>query len=138
MIKVIVGVQGTGKTKTLITRVNDAADKSSGNVVCIEKGAKLKYDIKHEVKLISASEYGVHGADALYGLVCGLYAANFDITHIFIDSALKLCEKDVDAFAKFLDAAENISAKNGFEIFVTASADPATLPESVLKYVEKV
>ena len=38
MLKLIIGVKGTGKTKTLISMVNEAVEKSHGDVVCIEKG----------------------------------------------------------------------------------------------------
>ena len=43
MIKLCVGVKGTGKTKTLIDETNKALSASKGNVVCLEKGAKLRY-----------------------------------------------------------------------------------------------
>ena len=44
MVKLIVGVRGTGKTKTLIEMVNGAAAASKGSVICIEKGNKLNYE----------------------------------------------------------------------------------------------
>ena len=33
MLKLIIGVKGTGKTKTLIELVNEAAHKSTGSVI---------------------------------------------------------------------------------------------------------
>ena len=48
MITLIVGKKGSGKTKKLIQLANDAVKTSNGNVVCIEKGAKLTYDIDHK------------------------------------------------------------------------------------------
>ena len=50
MLKLIIGVKGTGKTKALINLVNTAADNSNGDVVCIEKGVKLRYDVKYRVR----------------------------------------------------------------------------------------
>ena len=35
MIKLIIGNKGSGKTKKLVDVVNEAAEKSLGNVVCI-------------------------------------------------------------------------------------------------------
>ena len=35
MIKLLVGVKGTGKTKTLIAAANEALENSKGYVVCI-------------------------------------------------------------------------------------------------------
>ena len=45
MIKLIVGNKGSGKTKILIDMINHSLQTSDGNVVCIERGPKLTYDI---------------------------------------------------------------------------------------------
>ena len=45
MIKLIVGTKGSGKTKAMIDQINDAVKTSKGNVVVVEKGMKLTYDI---------------------------------------------------------------------------------------------
>ena len=137
MVKLIVGVKGTGKTKMLIDMVNEALETSSGSVVCVEKGQKLKYGVKYKARLIDASEYGICGADALYGLICGLYAANYDITHVFIDSALKICEENLDDFARFLKLADNVSDKNKFQCIITASVAPEALPDEILEYTRR-
>jgi len=136
MVKLIVGVKGTGKTKTLIEMANDALKNSSGSVVCIEKGQKLKFDVKYQARLIDVTEYDICGSDALYGLLCGLYAADYDTTHIFIDSALKICEENIDEFARFLELADKVSDKNNFKCIITASAAPEILPENVMKYTK--
>ena len=67
MIKLIVGNKGSGKTKTLIDMINKAAKTTSGNIVCIEKGLKMTYDIDYSVRLIDIESYGVAGFDAFYG-----------------------------------------------------------------------
>ena len=43
MVKLLVGVKGTGKTKKLIEMVGTALESSKGNVVVVEKGNKLIY-----------------------------------------------------------------------------------------------
>jgi len=136
MVKLIVGVKGTGKTKTLIEMANDALKNSSGSVVCIEKGQKLKFDVKYQARLIDVTEYDICGSDALYGLLCGLYAADYDTTHIFIDSALKICEENIEEFARFLELTDKVSDKNNFKCIITASAAPEILPEDVIKYTK--
>ena len=135
MVKLIVGVKGTGKTKTLIDLANEALQTSSGCVVCVEKGQKLQYEIK-KARLINTIVYDINGADALYGLVCGLYAANYDITHIFIDSALKICKENIEDFNRFLNLIDNVSNKNNFQCIITASVAPENLPEDILKYTK--
>ena len=135
MVELIVGVQGTGKTKMLIDLANKAAETSDGSVVCIEKGEKLRFDVNHAVRLTNTAEYDIKTADSLYGLVCGLYAENYDITHVFIDSALKICNKDVGAFANFVKSIDAVSESHGFKCVMTASVEKNALPEEIKKYV---
>ena len=66
MIKLFIGGKGSGKTKTLIELVNNAANTSNGSVVCIEKGNKLTYDISHSIRLIDVEEYRVTGYPTLF------------------------------------------------------------------------
>ena len=75
MVKLIVGVRGTGKTKALISMVNEAAAESKGSVICIEKGNKLNFDITHKARLIDADAYMIADAQALYGFVAGIAAS---------------------------------------------------------------
>ena len=47
MVKVIMGVKGSGKTKLLIEMVEKALEESRGAVVVLEKERSLTYDIPH-------------------------------------------------------------------------------------------
>ena len=49
MVRVIMGVKGTGKTKQMIDLINTAVQNEHGNVVCIERGPKLTYDINYKI-----------------------------------------------------------------------------------------
>ena len=51
MIKLIVGAKGSGKTKAMIDMINDSVKTSKGNVVVVEKGMKLTYDIAPAARL---------------------------------------------------------------------------------------
>ncbi len=135
MVKLIVGLKGTGKTKTLIAKVNEALDVSKGSVVCLEKGDKLRFDIKYQARLIDVVEYDITDAHGLQGFVAGLHASNSDITHLFIDSALKIVGNDVDAFAGFVDVVNSWAEKWNCEVLMTSSIKEEDLPESLKKYL---
>ena len=64
MINLIIGTRGSGKTKHLIEIVNETAKTSKGNVVCIEKGNTLRFDISSSVRLCDVDEYGVSGYES--------------------------------------------------------------------------
>ena len=69
MVKIIMGLKGTGKTKALIDSVNASVAEDHGSVVCIEKGTKLRYDISHAARLISAEEYKIDDYEKFFGFV---------------------------------------------------------------------
>ena len=135
MIRVIVGKKGSGKTKQVIEMINSAVDTEHGNVVCIEKGEKLMLDISHKIRLVEASEYDIADYTAMKGFISGLYAGNYDITHIFIDSLTKIlgveCNFETE---KFLEWLENFSRKNGIKFTITISDEESLMSEGIKKY----
>ena len=135
MLKLIIGVKGTGKTKALISMVNTAVDHSQGDVVCIEKGVKLRYDVKYQARLIDTNEYFVDDAQSLYGFVAGIFASNHDVTDLFIDSALKICNNDLAAFDTFVDEVSKLSEKLNINIVITSSIPTEDASEIVKKYL---
>ena len=135
MIKLIVGNKGSGKTKTLITMTNEAVSHSAGNVVCLEKGLKLTYDITHKARLVDTDEYAVEGFEALYGFLAGLMAGNYDITHIFVDATLKIGGRDYEAFALLVDKLNKLPAASHVEITFTVSCSVEELPERLHEMV---
>ena len=135
MLKLIIGVKGTGKTKALINLVNTASAESKGDVVCIEKGAKLRYDVKSSVRLIDTEEYFVADAEALYGFIAGIFASNHDITDLFVDSALKICNNDAATFDKFVDLTAKLAEKLNVNIVMTSSIPVEEASAIVNKYI---
>lgn len=135
MIKLIVGKKGSGKTKTLVEMVNTATDKTNGSVICLEKGDKLKFDVSYKCRLIDTDEYFVKDGQSLYGFAAGILASNHDITDLFIDSALKICENDMASFAALMDEIATLCDKAGVSAVVTASVAKEDLAESLEKYL---
>ena len=94
MIQVIMGLKGSGKTKKLLDSIHEAVANASGDVVCIEYGKKLTYDVNYRVRLVDSKEYGISNSDMLKGLLSGLHAGNFDITNVYIDNLYKTIGAD--------------------------------------------
>lgn len=135
MLKLIIGVKGTGKTKTLISMVNEAVDASHGDVVCIEKGTKLRFDIKYQARLINTEEYGIEDAHALFGFVAGILASNHDVTDLFVDSALKICKNDVAEFEKMVVALDNLLEGQSTKVTITSSIPVEEASEVIKKFL---
>ena len=135
MIKLIVGHKGSGKTKTMIQMANDALKISKGNVVCVEKGIQLTYDLNYQIRLVDVDQYGVTGHDAYYGFLCGLMAGNYDITDIFCDATYKICGKDPDKLVDMIKKLERLTTANGITMVFIISSEPEELPEALRDYV---
>ena len=135
MVKVIIGKKGTGKTKTLIEMVNKETQESAGNVVCIEYGDKLKLDISSKARLIDIKSYNISGIEALEGFVLGLFAGNYDITSVYVDSILKIVGQDLEELGKLLEKMEKFTAASQTNVTVMVSADAADAPANVVKYL---
>ena len=133
MIKIIIGRKGSGKTKLLVDMVNEAANTSLGNVVCIEKGDTLTYSVTHKARLIDADAYGISGYDEYYGMVAGIKAGNHDVTHIFGDATLRIGTRDYDELYAFF---ERIAKIEDVEFIFTVSADKEELPKKLFDIAE--
>ena len=135
MIHVIMGLKGSGKTKKMIDGINAAVAEAKGDVVCIEYGKKLTYDISYKVRLVDSKEYGISNADMLKGFLSGLHAGNFDITHVFIDNLYKTIGSDKAVGEEFIAWCAKFAADNNMEVTITVSDDPEAASETVKQYL---
>ena len=137
MIKLLIGVKGTGKTKTLIEKANAAVATTKGNVVVVEKGVKLRLNIDYNARLLNTNDYLIFDGVELYGFIAGILASNNDITDLFIDSALKICNNDITVFEKFLLDLDELTAKSGNDVnlLITASMSADEASDIVKKYI---
>ena len=135
MIHVIMGLKGSGKTKKLIEAINEAVASAHGDVVCIEYGKKLTYDVTYKVRLVDSKEYGISSPEMLKGFLSGLHAGNFDITNVFIDNLYKTIGTDLAAAEDFVAWCAKFAADNSMEITITISDDPAKASDGLKQYL---
>lgn len=131
MVTLLVGHKGSGKTKKLISLANEAVTKSAGNVVVIEKGAKLTYDVTHKARLIDTDQYQIAGYDVLFGFISGICAGNYDVTDIFVDSTFKICSDDKEALKAFVSKIKVLSENSETNVTLLISADKEELPADI-------
>ena len=136
MVRLIMGMKGTGKTKQLIELINNAAHDEPGNVVCIEANRNMTYDIHYHIRLIDAQEYRLNNYDLMRGFISGLYAGNYDNTHVFIDNLWKITGHDVDTETEeFLNWLDVFGEQNNIKFTATISADPSAATDGMQKYL---
>ena len=135
MIHVIMGLKGSGKTKKLLDSVHEAVANANGDVVCIEYGKKLTYDVNYRVRLVDSKEYGISNPCMLKGFLSGLHAGNFDITHVYIDNLYKTIGSDRAAGEAFILWCAEFAKANNMEITLTVSDDPALASEEIKAFL---
>ena len=138
MVTLIIGKKGSGKTKKLIQRANEAVARSSGNVVVIDKGAKLTYDVTHKARLIDTDAYGVKGYDMLYGFIGGICAGNYDVTDIFVDSTFKIATEGVAGIEAFVTKLNELEKETEANITLLVSAGEEALPSGLSAVCEEI
>ena len=136
MVKLIAGLRGSGKTKHMLDALNEAIDRETGSLVCIELGNDMRYDVNYKVRLIEYQDYQLVGVDALKAFISGLHAGNFDITHIFLKSVHRLLDTDDCAVLQdFCDWCSSFGEKNGLNFTMTARLDPRDAPAALQAYM---
>ena len=135
MVRVIMDDTGSGKTKQLIDLANAALETEHGNVICIEPKSELTYDIDYNIRLIAANDYELPSYEAFKGCLAGMYAGNYDITHVFVDNLTKIIRDDNEAqVERFLDWLDAFSEKNRIKFTITMSAKADWATDGITKY----
>ena len=136
MVRLIMSGSGEGKTKQLLELMDSAGDTETGCMVCIEPTRKMSFSLRHQTRLVDASEFGIDSFDCLRGFICGMYAGNYDISHVFVDNLCKVAgstdERSIGAFLNWMD---KFSASLNLKITVTVSGDPESATDTMRKYM---
>jgi len=136
MVRLIMSGSGEGKTKQLLELMDSAAETSTGCMVCIEPTRNMSFSLRHQTRLVDASEFSINSFDSLRGFICGLYAGIYDISHIFIDGLYKVAgNRDDRAVGEFLNWLDTFSSPLGLKVTLTISADPSMATDTMRKFM---
>ena len=136
MVRLIMSGSGEGKTKQLIELMENAAEQDVGCMVCIEPTRNMSFNLRHQTRMIDASEFSIDSFETLRGFICGLYAGNYDISHVFIDNLCKVARSnDERQVGQFLNWLDGFSSPLNLKITVTVSANPDTATDTMRKYM---
>jgi len=136
MVRLIMSGSGEGKTKQLLDLMNSAAETETGCMVCIEPKRNMSYNLRHQTRLVDASEFSISSFESLKGFICGLYAGNYDITHIFIDNLCKVAgSTNYQEVGSFLNWLDTFTSPLKMKATVTISADPEMATDVMKKFM---
>lgn len=135
MVNLIVGKKGTGKTKTMLDKVNEAINTAHGNIVFINSGDRHTLQLNYAIRLIDSSEYAIKTYREFICFLNGALSQNYDITHIFVDSLFKVVNDEKEKLGEFIDEIDKIAKDKNINFTITVSADKSELPEAVYGYI---
>ncbi|MHB1391905.1 MAG: twitching motility protein PilT [Clostridia bacterium] len=135
MVKFILGVKGSGKTKRMIDMANESVKASNGNVVYIDRDRNHIYDLNRNIRLIETGEFQLENLKSFYGFICGVISQNFDIEKIFIDGQKIVSNAEDDGLEKFIKNLLNLSEKFNVDFKVSCSRSPEGIPEFLKSYL---
>ncbi|MCC8160653.1 MAG: twitching motility protein PilT [Oscillospiraceae bacterium] len=134
MVELLIGKKGTGKTKALIEKVNNALTVAKGNVVYISNTAENMFAIKSKARMADTSEFNIDSYDEFLGFICGIISRDFDITNIFVDGIFKIVGTDnLDGFEEFLNRLESMGQKFHIDFVISVSIDADSAPDYIKK-----
>ena len=137
MIKIHIGLKGSGKTPKIIQAVNTAIDVEKGNVVCITEGNRLMHDINRKARMVNTESFNVKNLDVFTGMLCGIIAQDFDVTHIFIDSIFKSVPfATLEDLEDFVSVLEELEEEFGVSFTMMVSAEESAAGANVKKYID--
>lgn len=135
MVKFILGLKGSGKTKRMLDMANEANKTSNGNVVYIDRDRNHIYDLNRNIRLIETGEFKLENLKSFYGFICGVISQDFDIAEIFIDGQKIVSNAEDACLETFIRNLENLNQKFEVNFIVSCSRSPEGIPEFLKSYL---
>ena len=135
MVKFILGVKGSGKTKKMIDMANESDRTSNGNVVYIDRDRNHIYDLNRNIRLIETGDLQLESLKSFYGFVCGVISQNFDIEKIFVDGQKIISNAEDDNLEAFIKHLESLGEKFEVDFTVSCSRSAEGIPEFLKSYL---
>ncbi len=131
MVKVVYGSKGIGKTKFLLSDVNEAVNTSKGDIVFIDASRSHITDLRHEIRYVNISDFPLSSLNDLFGFICGMIAEDYDITSIYMDGLEKFDDKN-DGITGFFNKVKTLEDKYTVNFIFSAAGELANLPAHVM------
>lgn len=131
MVELIVGKEGKGKTKQLLSRVNEQIKHACGNIVFLDRNDKHMFELNNKVRLVNVADYEFENSSEFIGFVCGILSQDHDIEEIYIDAILKVAKADKSGLTDVIKRLEVIGNKFNVKFTASVTLDASELDEEI-------
>ena len=128
MINVIGGPKGSGKTKEIIRRANDALDVCKGNIVYITDTSEYSREINTSIRFTP-------GTAGMLGFLCGVVASNTDVGKIYIDGLSRILGVPAEETEELFMALDELSEAHNVDFVISVTFEKP--PKFMKKYIDK-
>lgn len=124
MVKILVGQKGSGKTKKMIDLANEEVESAKGNIIFVNKNAKLTYDLDYKIRVVCMEEFKhITNENEYIGFIFGIISADNDIETIYLDGVMRHADFSIQIIPSFIDKLKVISKEYGMDFVVSISAE---------------
>lgn len=135
MVSLIAGKKGSGKSKDIVTKANQALETTKGSLIFIDDDNRAMYDLHHDIRFINLSEFPIKNTCEFLGFICGLVSNNYDIEAIYIDGIMNSVKSSDDELVEWFKRIEDISIAFDIRFVVTLNHE-MPLPETLKRYLQ--
>ncbi|MDF2892613.1 MAG: hypothetical protein K0R80_2980 [Clostridia bacterium] len=135
MVKFIIGVKGSGKTKRMIDMANEATKTLDGSVVYIDRDKKHIYDLDKNIRFIESGEFQMTSLKSLYGFICGVISQNYDIQKVYLDGHKLISEAKDDCMEEFITNLKRIAEQFEIDFVLSCSRAKENIPNFMEPYI---
>ena len=135
MIQIIAGGKGTGKTKELITKANDAALLSVLPIIYLDKNNKHMYELSNQIRMINISDFHIENFQMFCGFLYGIASQDYNLKEIYLDSFLTIAHIEPSELEQALEAMTRFSDSQGIDLVISVSMSADEMTEAVKELV---
>lgn len=135
MIQIIAGGKGTGKTKELITKANDAALLSVLPIIYLDKNNKHMYELSNQIRMINISDFHIENFQMFCGFLYGIASQDYNLKEIYLDSFLTIAHIEPSELEQALEAMNRFSDSQGIDLVISVSMSADEMTEAAKELV---
>jgi thymidine kinase len=133
MVTLIAGKKGSGKSKEIVRRANEALEAHKGDMIFIDDDSRAMYDLHHDIRFVDISKFPVKNTCEFLGFICGLISNNYDIQTIYIDGIMNTVRMTQEELVEWFSRIDEVSDLHKINFVVTLNYE-SELPEGLHRY----
>ena len=135
LIQIIYGKKGSGKSKRLVDLANQEVETANGSVIYLDDDSRVMYSLRHQIRFVDVTQYGIDTEEKLVGFISGMMASNYDISAIFMDGIRHIIENNLQNTQKFFQDLKFLLNKSDINMVMIISGDEDHIPPFIEEYI---